>query len=169
MGVNNFEKMTKTFEIGDYYFTLGLNRKMAVEYFKKVPQYFENAQKLNNLNNKIANKKQNEVVSNEDLLEMFSLTMENEEYAKQIVNLAMPEMLAYGGNDTISDYDKYAKDVFEFCDQHEVLYNEIYNDDNGELKVEKGLYTMIVEFIVMGFTQGVGTPNKKPKLRIIMN
>lgn len=167
--MNNFDKMTKTFEIGDYHFTLGLNRKMAVEYFKKVPQYFENMQKLNNLKNKLAKKKDDEIIPNDDLLDMFSLTMECEESAKQIVDLAMPEMLAYGGNETISDYDKYAKDVFEFCDQHEVLYTEIYNDENGELKADEGLYTMIVEFMLMGFTQGGGTPNKKPKLKIIMN
>ncbi len=166
MGNYDFDKMTKEFIIGDYKFTIGLNREMAVRFFKSQPEYFNVVREMEKYENLLD--KGNEL-SADDYLNMISLSCDAEKYAKEIVDKALPEMLAYANYlDCNVNTKAYADDIIKFCNENEILYNEVYEDDNGEKTIVKGFYMLVMEFIAMGFMRGMGAPkNKKPKMTIV--
>lgn len=163
---NQYDKMTKNFKIGEYSFTIGLNREMAVKYFKKQPKYFDCVKKISELSN--IPTEFNEY-SMEQFLDRIDLMAKMEEYSEEIVRYALPEMLNFGMNDYTQAYGEFAEKIINYCNENDVLYNEVYEQPNGEKTIVKGFFTLVMEFISMGFTHGKGAPkNKKPKIEIEM-
>lgn len=159
----------KKYTIGEYEFTLAINRQMAVNYFRKYPDYYDSFIKIDSLQGKY---KDGEPLTAQDILEVRYLTEKAEEASEDIVREFFGEMLAYayenGENNGITDFYDYAEKVLAFCDENELLYNSAIEDENGETQTFKGLFTLIMEFISLGFIDGNGKPIKKPTMKIIV-
>lgn len=157
------DKLTKHFKIGNYEFTIGLNREMAVRFLKKQPKYYDCVKSLNEKVQK-SDEAINDLNFNE-IASQFELMCKMEDYSKEIVDYALPEMLAYADEQFVSTSSKeYAEELLAFCNENDILYNEVDNDT----KLIKGFYTIVMEFIALGFTHGWGAPkNKASKVRII--
>lgn len=157
----------KTYTIGDYSFTLAVNREIAVKYFRKYPKYYDCFLKINQINEKYV---VGETLKAEDIIEIRYLSGIADEASENIVREAFPELLAYayenGENMTITNFYDYADDVLAFCEENELLYNNTYEDDDGEEQSFQGLFSLIMEFISMGFIDGNGKPTKKPTMKI---
>lgn len=158
------DKLTKHFKIGDYEFTIGLNREMAVRFLKKQPKYFDCVKSLNSK----AHQSEEGSIKNlefEEFADQIELMFKMEDYSKEIVDFALPEMLAYADEQFVAISPKeYAEELLAFCKENDILYNCV-DDDN---KIIKGFYTIVLEFISLGFTHGWGAPkNKASKVRII--
>lgn len=161
---NNYERLTKHFVVGEYDFTIALNRKMAVGFMKVQPKFFDGIQRLSKSEKELANRKPEDVTF-EELASRLDLMSELEDYAAEIVDYALPKMLEFGELGVDVDYNDYAAKIIEFCKENEILYSEIY-EESGELV--KGFYMLVMDFITMGFMYGRGMPkNKMPKIRII--
>lgn len=167
--MGNYRKLTKHFKIGNYDFTLGINREMAYRFYKHEPKILEYAKYANELQEKIEKANANDELPINDYLSLANLACAMEQCSKELVDFALPEMLAYGGM-----YDcntkQYAESLIKFCDDNDILYNDEVEDENGETVSVKGVYTYIMEFIQLGFTGGKGMPsNNKPKVKIIID
>lgn len=157
------DKLTKHFKIGDYEFTIGLNREMAVRFLKKQPKYYDCVKTLNSKAQQ--GKESIKDLEFDELADQLELMCKMEDYSKEIVDYALPEMLAYGDDQFVTISAKaYAEELLAFCKENDILYNMV-DDDN---KIIKGFYTIVMEFIQLGFMHGLGAPkNKASKVRII--
>lgn len=159
----------KKYTIGEYEFTLAINREMAVKYFRKFPLYYDCFIKIDEINSRY---NESERLTSKDVLDIRYYTEEAEIASESMVKEYLGEMLAYahenGENNDIADFSDYAKKVLAFCEENELLYNTVYEDDNGETETFKGFYTLVMEFISLGFIDGNGKPTKKPTMKIIV-
>ena len=183
--MNNVTKFTKTFTIGELNFTNGINRAMAVSAFKKYPQYYESIlknedikdalrenvkEKNNDIIEKEIEKQLDKILENNDVKKIISfveIQTNIEKYSKIIVDDTLSQLLEYAGTDlptNFNSYEEYAKYIISYCEENYVLYD--YLEEETEI-TEKGFYSLVMEFITMGFTQG-NTKNKG-KLKITMN
>ncbi len=167
--MGNYRKLTKHFKIGNYDFTLGINREMAVRFYQHTPEILEYAQYANELQEKIEKANANDELATNDYFSLANLVCAIEKCSKKIVDFALPEMLEYGGMFDCNT-KQYAESLINFCDENDILYNDETVDENGETVTIKGVYTYIMEFIQLGFTGGKGMPsNNKPKVKIIVD
>lgn len=178
--MNNVTKFTKTFTIGELNFTIGINRAMAASAFKKYPQYYEAVLKNEELVEAIKKSQQGqeeinekkiadsiEITSTEQVIEYVHIAEQIKIYSEKIVTYLFAQLLEYGETkltDEFVSYEDYAKYIFVYCQENEVLAD--YIDEETETEV-KGLISCIMDFISMGFTQG--NIKKKGKVKIIMN
>ena len=166
--MGNYRKLTKHFKIGNYDFTLGINREMAYRFYKHEPKILEYAKQASALQDKMSKINSDNELSTEDYFALATLAYEIEKCTKTIVDFALPEMLEYGGMNDCNT-KQYAESLINFCDDNDILYNDEAEDENGETVSVKGVYTYIMEFIQLGFTGGKGMPsNNKPKVKIII-
>lgn len=178
--MNNVTKFSKHLLIGDLDFTISINRAIALEGFKKFPQYYDAVLKNEELIKLI--KDQSQTKSAEEIAEGFEITNaqqiisyteiaeELKIYSEQIVIYLLPKLLEYAETqipDGINDYKQYAQYIIDYCNENDILYDYIEdNNDEDETEV-KGFISIGIDFITMGFTQG--NTKKKSKLKIIMN
>lgn len=167
--MGNYRKQTKHFKIGDYDFTLGINREMAVRFFKVQPKILEHMNNLSELEKKLEKDNSDNKLEGAAYIDFINSYCQIEQSTKKIVDYALPEMLEYGGMNEKSSKE-YAKSLIKFCEENEILYNEEGEDENGAPVIIKGVYTYILEFIQLGFSGGKGMPNNKmPKVKIIVD
>lgn len=161
-----YNVLKKEFNIGDYDFTLAVNREMAVKFFRVNAEYFDSVIKIEGIEDKY---RRGETMSAEDVLETAYLTDRGMSAAEEIVRAALPELLAYGAESSgtpLDNAEEYAEKILAFCEENDILYNVAYEDDEGATATFKGFLTLVMEFISLGFTSGNGKPNKKPTIAI---
>lgn len=187
MAVIPYKVLKKSFTIDNFTFSLGITRILAVEGFRKFPKYWEllNEKGIKDL---ITNKKdfiENLEEDNNKTLLLMEFGEKSNYYKKEIVEYLLPQMLKYGETniEKYSSYEDYAKALLEFCKDCNILedYTETPTEEEIqqaikenpemtieefiEMKTEKGFYTVVMELINLGFTQG-NSP-LKPKTKIM--
>lgn len=179
---SNNRLLTKRYVIGDFCFTVGINRLLALDGLQKTPRYWEIvqsdvAQQINSLDfNYFEFMKEN---THEKLTEFLKMQEETLQASEEIVRYLLPEMLRLGKTDITGykDYKDYANKLLDFCEKNEILYDwqedldeelDEINEKNIEeyiaSKYKKGLINKLMELIQLGFTQG-SSPSK-PKIKI---
>lgn len=156
--------LKRSYRIGDFSFTLGITRKLAVEGISKYPKYWELTQ--NKTSKELMKSKNIEefLEKNPDKLEeLYEIEENSLEISEHIVRYLLPKLLEKG--ETIlheQTYEEYSKDILDFCEENEILYDYF---DNEEEENVLGLISTIMEFINLGFTQGQSS--QKPKIKIM--
>lgn len=162
MAVYGKDFLAKTFYIGDYTFTLGVTRALAVEGFSKYPELFDLYQ--SNLAKEIKeNLDINYALKHPDKIdEILALGDKSKLLTSQIVEYLLPKLLEKGNTDIgeEKDYNTYANSLIEYCKENCVL--DDYVDEDNE--VQHGFYSIAMEFILLGFTNGKSS--SKPKIKI---
>lgn len=175
--------LKKSYVIGDFNFTVGINRLVALDGLQKTPRYWEIiqsdiAQEVNSPDfNYFEFIKED---THERLTEFLKMQEEVLVCSEQIVRYLLPEMLRLGNTDIsgYKDYNHYAKKLLKYCEDNDVLYDwqEDYEEDLEEQiemdnileyatsKYHKGLINQLMEIVQLGFTQG-SSPSK-PKIKI---
>lgn len=174
--MNDVTKFSKHFSIGELDFSIAVNRAIAVDGFKKYPQYYDAVLQNELLTNSIENNgKSLEVTNAKELIQCIETAEQVSVYSKKIVDYLLPTLLKYAETplpQDITTYDDYAHYIISYCNENDILedYIEIKvvnGVETDEENIVKGLYSLVIEFISMGFTQG--NTKKKGKLKIIMN
>ena len=173
----NVTKFNKQFTIGELDFTISVNRAMAYEAMNKYPQYYQAIMKHEEIIDLVQNQKSKNAkqiadtiastIDESNIQQAIQLMQTKDTldiYGEKIVNDCFYKLLEYAETELpegIASYKDYQEYIFNYCKE-----NEVYNDYQvEEEEVEQGLISLVMEFILMGFTQG-NTKNKG-KLKII--
>lgn len=175
--------LKKSYVIGDFNFTVGINRATALDGLQHTPRYFEIIQ--SDLAQQVNSPDFNyfEFLKDEPekkLTEFLKMQEETLACSEQIVRYLLPEMLRLGKTDITGykDYNQYANKLLKYCEDNDILYDwqEDYDEDLDEnistdeaieyatSKYHKGLINKLMEIVQLGFTQG-SSPSK-PKIKI---
>lgn len=160
--------LTQSYLIGDFSFTLGITRVMAVEGFEQNskywdllenPEYKELSTNYEKYFLEMANNK-------EKILKFYKFKEQIVEEAIPIVEYLLPLMLQKGQTNIgeYKSYEEYSQALLKFCFDNEILFDNHYEDENSEDIFEDGFYTVIMTFINKGFTYG--SSQSKPKVKI---
>ena len=170
MNVSDFKVLRKSYKIGDFSFTLGITRRIAIDGFSKYPEYFKLIQ--SKLAKEITNSEFDYEKCFEEhpekITEILDLQEKSSRFSSQIVKYLLPTLLEKGGtilNGEVS-YENYASQLITFCDENGILedyFEEDLESEEGSILVQ-GFYSTIMSFINLGFTQG-SSPSK-PKIKI---
>lgn len=165
--MSTYEKYTKEFEIGEYKFTLGINRAIAKDIIKESPNYTANLLEIEAYSEE--HQAQDGKITNADCVFYLLKKKDIQDSACEMAQVGLSKLLAYGhdGQEKPNffeiDYKVTALKLIDYLKDNGVW--EDYNDtDNGENI--QGMAIMIAQFIVEGFTKGEGQPMKKPTLAI---
>lgn len=165
--MNTYEKYTKEFEIGEYKFTLGINRAIAKEVIKQSPEFTALLLEIEEYNAE-------HQVTNENLTktDYVYYVLKNEELntaASEMATVGLSKLLEYGHEGKAQpsffeiDYKVTALKLIDFLKENGVWYD--YSDEEETVS---GMAKIISKFITEGFTKGKGLPMKKPTLAIKM-
>ena len=175
--------LTKTYCIGDFTFTVGITRLLALDGLQKTPRYWDIIQ--SDLSQKINSPDFNyfEFIKENphtNITEFLKMQEEVLDCSEQIVRYLLPEMLRLGKTNITGykDYQDYAKQLLKFCEKNGILYDwqedieEDFDNDISEeqaleiatSKYNKGLINKLMELVQLGFTQG-SSPSM-PKIKI---
>ena len=175
--------LKKSYVIGNFSFTVGINRITALDGLQHTPKYFEIiqsdlAQTVNSPNfDYFEFIKEN---PEQKLTEFLKMQEETLICSEEIVRYLLPKMLELGKTniDGYKSYNDYANKLLQYCEDNDILYDwqEDYEeelDDNISTdealdyvtsNYHKGLINKLMEVVQLGFTQG-SSPSK-PKIKI---
>lgn len=162
-----YEKFTKDFEIGEYKFTLGINRKIAKDLILKSPSFTVKQLEIEEYQSK--HQSADGKPTKEDIIFYALKKEETEEAANNIAAIALGKLLSYGHegknkpNFFEVDYEVTALKLIDYCKDNNV-WNDYYDQENGEHIY--GIAMLVALFISEGFTKGERTPTKKPTMTI---
>lgn len=177
----NVTKFNKQFTIGELNFTISINRAIAYEAFSQYPQYYNAITKHQDLIELVKNEKEKnknlqakQLAQNiadtiddnnlQQILELLDTKDSLDMYGEKIVNYCFAKLLEYAETElpeNITNYEEYKNYIFNYCKENEIFYD--YENEENEL--EQGLVSLVMDFVLMGFTQG-NTP-RKSKLKIV--
>lgn len=176
----NVTKFNKQFTIGELDFTISINRAIAYEAFAKYPQYYNAIIKHQELINLVTKEKEkNKNISAKQMAQNIASTIDNNSfeeivamletketldlYGEKIVDYCFAKLLEYSETElpeNINTYEEYKTYIFDYCKENEVFYDYETEEDEAE----QGLVSLVMEFVLMGFTQG--NTQRKSKLKI---
>ena len=183
MSIYDYKTLTRSYTVGEFSFTLGLNRLLALEGFKIVPEYWDLSH--SEVAKEMSDKEFSYVEAVKKDPKRIVLYQEHTEKIKicnsKIVEYLLPKMLEKGGTDIkgYNSYEEYAKEFLIYCADNGILDDWLEEIDESEIpeianeeevidfvktKYQKGMYSRFMEFINLGFSQG-SSPSK-PKIKI---